>query len=389
MTEPARWILFDSLWDILDGHLRTQYPERQDLLASTFGELLGVVLLALHLGGEVEIVCLLDSNYGKTPDFLLLQTTSTGQTVAHILECKGRVDDVHNVNEHIAPASEFDLCREVRRLRTKARAQINTVDLSQVKVGSKTVMRQKKMPFGLAQLAATKNILISTVPDGRIRPYHAPLVQFARRPLCGLRGITCDMCMANRTQVPAQANVISVLYQGKIKRASPLGSELAHFIEQYQTVQRAAWSGNDTFFGASLDAFIDLCTGREIRDVLPSAVFMVITLIETALAEELTHAHFEVQPVRAIAPEGLQDILEQVYRYFLHVRQASRRSLEPANRQRWSEEDRQIDSLSDENRKWYESEPTIAQIVDFAGAYRETKLLIGTPFQGDYVYGSA
>jgi hypothetical protein len=112
MTEPARWILFDSLWDILYGHLRTQYPERQDLLASTFGELLGVVLLALHLGGEVEIVRLLESNYGKTPDFLLLQTTSSGQTIAHLLECKGRVEDLHNVNEHIAPAREFDLCHE-------------------------------------------------------------------------------------------------------------------------------------------------------------------------------------------------------------------------------------------------------------------------------------
>lgn len=34
MTEPARWILFDSLRDILNGNLRSQYPEKQDLLST-------------------------------------------------------------------------------------------------------------------------------------------------------------------------------------------------------------------------------------------------------------------------------------------------------------------------------------------------------------------
>src|SRR6266516_303828 len=69
MTEPARWILFDSLRDILNGNLRTQYPEKQDLLASTFGELLGVILLTAHLGGDIEIVRLLESTHGKCPIF--------------------------------------------------------------------------------------------------------------------------------------------------------------------------------------------------------------------------------------------------------------------------------------------------------------------------------
>jgi hypothetical protein len=92
MTESARWILFDSLREILKGDLRTIYPEKQDLLAATFGELLGVILLAFYLGGTIEVIRLLDSQHGKMPDYLLIQTTSSNQTgssaatvLAHLL----------------------------------------------------------------------------------------------------------------------------------------------------------------------------------------------------------------------------------------------------------------------------------------------------------------
>jgi hypothetical protein len=52
MPESVRWVLLDSLQEILDRELCTEQPERQDLLASTFGEVLGALFLALELGGS-------------------------------------------------------------------------------------------------------------------------------------------------------------------------------------------------------------------------------------------------------------------------------------------------------------------------------------------------
>ncbi len=290
MTEPARWILFDSLRDILNGNLRTQYPEQQDLLASTLGELLGVILLSQHLGGSIEIVRLLESNHGKMPDFFLIQTTSTAQT-AHLLECKGRVEDVRNINSRI---TEYDLRQELRNFRKNAIEQIEKIDFSQAKPGARTVIQTSKLPFSISQVAATENIVISSVPDTRIIDQCRSSVKFACRKKCSPR-VTCNMCITN-IQDSSQANLVGVLHQRKIPSKSKRGQALLPFIARYHSVQRAAWSGNDIFFGVLFNYFI-----THSLDELSSAIFMTVTLIEAATAEELTQADFDIQGLRESA----------------------------------------------------------------------------------------
>lgn len=416
MTEPARWILFDSLRDILNGNLRTQYPEKQDLLASTFGELLGVILLTQHLGGNVEIIRLLESNYGKMPDFLLIQTTTTAQTV-HILECKGRVEDVHNINNRM---TKYDLCHEIRRFRDNAIEQIQTMDFSQAKAGPRTVVYQSKPPFGISCLAATENVLISSVPDARIIDRCRSSVRFADRKKCGPK-VTCKMCITN-LQDPSQANVISVLHQREIASKSKLDIGLLSFIARYRSVQRAVWSGNDIFFEASLNKLIDHLSDEALRDVLPSAILMAITLIETAISEELTHAHLDISRLGVIAPEYLHGVIEQINNDFLRIydaiskQPASRRqtiqtempdpinatlfsdtissinlpSMEDDNvEQRNEGQDSLLDAQDREKPQWYAINQSIRQISDFIEkAYTKAKLLIGNTIQGDYIYGS-
>jgi hypothetical protein len=129
MTESVRWVLFDSLQEILIGDLRTIYPEKQDLLAATFGELLGVILLALHLGGTIEVIRLLESQHGMMPDYLLVQTASSSPTV-HILECKGSVEDVRNINGR---PGKIDICQEQRdRFTKEAREQLTKIQLNNI-----------------------------------------------------------------------------------------------------------------------------------------------------------------------------------------------------------------------------------------------------------------
>jgi hypothetical protein len=193
------------------------------------------------------------------------------------------------------------------------------------------------------------------------------------------------------------ANVISVLYQEKIGRGSLLDRGLSNFIARYRTVLRAAWSENDTFFGQSLRNFIDYFSNEGAQDVLPSALFMVTTLIEAAVCDELTgfdlgNSGWRLFRIASQAPEALQESLEQAYGKFLAAKQSARRGqVEDAGRQQQrGRQDRVSDEPATENLRWYETNPSIARISEFAEEYRETKLLTvaNVPNWNDNVYSS-
>jgi len=288
------------------------------------------------------------------------------------------------------------------------------MDFSQAKTGARTVIQQLKLPFDISQLAASENILISSIPDARIINRCRSSVNFASRKKCSPK-VTCRMCITS-LQNSSQANVISVLHQRKIASKSKRAQELLFFIARYHSVQRAAWSGNDIFFEASLNNFINRLSDQILQDVLPSAIFMTVTLIEVAISEELTQANINTQVLTEIATEPLRDILEQVNTDFLRLHDAIRRqiirtempdptgtilfsdtisptnlpSIEDENVQQQNEEpDRLPDIQDEENPQWYATNQSIRRISDFIGeAYTKTKLLIGTVIQGDYIYGS-
>ena len=370
MTEPTRWILFDSLRDILNGNLLNQYPEGQDLLASTFGELLGVILLATRLGGEIEVVRLQESKKGKTPDFILLQNFPNGNKVAHILECKGRVEDVRNINA-LPMRSHYDLCHNLRSFRSEAIKQVDLVNLVKVKKGPSTTLKQK-IPFSFSKLASTKNIAISSVPDGRITQKCIHSI-FAPRSSCQPRGVTCVNCITNTTN-KSQANVVCVLHQKDLGVGSTLNQGLVSFLTNYSSAQRALWSGNNSSFAETFNAAVEQLSNPDIRDVLPSVAFMLITLIETAMLEDFTQLDLNTQLLAALVPEQLRDILEDVVTELsvvnqLFEKQSRERSI-PNSKDSINRRQPQFNGLDSASsglgsEKWYINDLTLNEIINF------------------------
>ncbi len=390
MPEPVRWVLLDSLRDILNGKLRNQFPERQDLLASTFGELLGVALLALRLGGEVEVVRLLESPRGKMPDFLLLQVTPGG-TIAHVLECKGRVEDVRNINDL---TGAFDLCQEQRNFRAKAKKQIDGICSSPLRSGAQTVIRQK-MPFDFARMASTKNIVVSSVPDGRL-VRECTHTAFARRKQCQPPSrVTCVKCMTNARN-GSQTNVISALYWEEIAKNSPINQALLAFLKNYRAAQRAVWSENEDLFALSLNNLANQITNRSIRgEAIPSSVFMLITLLEIAKSEGFRGFDIDTLAIGELVPEELRVILDEVYRELVAESQRDGRQsdLVPIPYlqgslywQQWRvEQDRVAERFRGENGRV--TGPLITQTADFL--LKEVEIPVRAAISGTDVYGSA
>lgn len=392
MPEPVRWVLFDSLQDILNGDLQNRFPERQDLLASTFGELLGVALLAIRLGGPVEVFRLLESGRGKMPDFLLLQDTPAGP-VAHVLECKARVEDVRNINNL---AGVFDLCKEQRDFRTKARKQIDEIGCSPIKLGPRTVIRQS-IPFGFSHLASTQNIVVSSFPDGRITQDCTHSMFATRTPCQPPSRVTCVKCMTN-TRNTSQANVISVLYQKTVASNSTIDQALVSFLKDYRTAQQAVWSENDTLFAISLNNLTEQLTSHHLQEeVIPSSIFMLITLLEVAISEGITGFDIDTHSIEALASEELRTILNEVDQELLRIRQRGGRHSRPAiipylqgsaDWQQWrSQQDLIQDFISEEQRRerWYATDPVVTQTVDTI--FRETNAPSRATISGNDVYG--
>lgn len=236
VVNPIRWVLLDSLRDILTNGLPTVFPERQDLLASTFGEMLGAIVLAINLGSDVEIVRLLDSSLGTTPDFLILENANNGQ-VAHLLECKGTVKDVVNVNER----GRIDLCSDIRSFRKKGRLQLENVTWSKVRRGQSVIAQTNRS--ALADSASSKNLAVVCVPDERLLRMTDPSVSKPRHSCCDTTH--CLECVKFSRY---QSNVIAVLYREGISPGTKFDNSLSQFVSRYRNAERAKWSRNDAVF---------------------------------------------------------------------------------------------------------------------------------------------
>lgn len=262
VVDPIRWVLLDSLYEILAGGLQTIYPERQDLLASTFGEMLGAIVFSLSLSGSAEIVRLLDSSLGTTPDFLILESAKDGP-VAHLLECKGTVKDVVNVNER----GRIDLCSDIRSFRKKARQQLENVSWSQVRKGQSVIAQVSRSV--LADSASSRNLAVVCVPDDRLlRMTQRARVRMPRHSCCS----TTD-CLECVRQSPSQTNIIAALYRESVPPGTRFDNSLREFVANYRNVQRAKWSRNDTIFTREFNHLLDdstLSTWKVDRETVAS-----------------------------------------------------------------------------------------------------------------------
>jgi hypothetical protein len=302
IVEPIRWVLLDSLRDILIGNLRTEYPERQDLLAATYGEILGALLLALQLGDKVEIVRLLESNNSQTPDFLLLEPTSDGE-VAHLLECKGVVADVHNINQR----SALDVCQCIRSFRTSGKKQLDQIKMRTVKSGPRVVTRNFR--HGLGKSVATKNLTVVYVPDARIPRLIDPRVQFPTYQRCAGQGADCIQCLTSSVDY-RHSNIISVLHQERVASRT-LNKGLMGFIRRYRSVQRALWSEDDDGFVSELNRLIEYLSTREPSSgVWGTTTLLTSTLFEAGVALALDVREAQMEYLREFSPPPIRDRID-------------------------------------------------------------------------------
>lgn len=243
IAEPVRWVLLDSLNDILAGNLRTEYPERQDLLASTFGEILGAMILALQLEDEVEVVRLLESNSVKTPDFILLEKKSSSSVFGHLLECKGSVLDVNNINQH----PKLDVCQHIRGFRSRGTLQLDQIELHKLQPAAGVIIGNADIVSGLTPQMTSKNLSITAIPDGRLTALISPTIRHATRRICRLSNVNCVTCLtAKNSSLVSNATV--VLHQKKLKSNPRLNDGLRIFLEEYQNLRRALWAEHDREF---------------------------------------------------------------------------------------------------------------------------------------------
>lgn len=308
VPDPVRWVLLDSLGSILSGGLQNTHAERQDLLAPTFGELLGTALLALEVGGEVEIIRLLDSHVGTSPDFLLLQYSGhPSGPVAHLLECKGMVEDVHNINGRKA----VDVCQHIRTLRNEGIEQLDEVNLKEVSHGASIRSRVARFPFALAETSASKNLTVLCIPDGRIPIQLDPAdLSPVNRDVC--RNVGCVQCMTGTTQ-PPMTNLICVIHREKMAQGAAVAPGLADFLKKYRMAQQAVWAGSDPFFTSSFDG---LRASLDDNDWPPETrrtlVYMAATLLEAAAARQMRTAEVSRGLSERLADDEVKRILDEI-----------------------------------------------------------------------------
>ncbi len=288
ITEPVRWVLLDSLSDILAGKLRTEYPERQDLLAATFGEILGALVLSLQLGQNVEIIRLLESNNIQTPDFILLERS--GNIVkGHLLECKGSVLDVNNVNQR----KKVDVCQDIRNARRRGDAQLENIELDKLKTGSGIMLGQSQIASGLTASMTSKNLSVVVVPDGRLPGSIASTVEMATRQAC--HRVNCVQCLSSKSPSLA-GNLITVLHRETLSPQRSLDNELRIFLQTYQNVQRALWAEHDREFTERANLLINFIPRSDLPDSMKRSLpVMIVPTLEVGANYnlDLTDLNFE------------------------------------------------------------------------------------------------
>jgi hypothetical protein len=254
IVEPVRWAMLDGVLHMLAGALRTDHPQHQDLLAPTYGETLGVLIRALLLGGNVEIVRLLEGNSGKTPDFLLVRNT-LGNTELHLVECKGTSVELHSTNRKRV----LDVCRRIRTLRNHGRTQVTHVAWNELRAGGRLRLRWQRSP--LATQASTCAVAVVVVPDARVLTGVSPHVQPAARRPC--RGIRCVGCMDSGRQ-DLSANLVVAVDEDDLPAlvftpGGPFVDPLIErFVEAYRSGQRALWAEDDDAVAASIQSLSEI-----------------------------------------------------------------------------------------------------------------------------------
>ncbi len=239
LTESIRRVLHTSLVEILDGSLRSTTPEKQDLLTSTFGELLGVAVRACQIGGALSIVRLIESSRTNSPDFLMMQGGSSSVSF-HLLECKGTTEDLPSVIQR----NGVSICKKLRQHRNTGALQLKVRDWSAVEFGATIHVLGT---FGRYLGIGTKAVTATSVPDGRLMfgRVSAPNVDVSA---CKSAGRNCLHCIvpAGKARAPLFgtdrydiANIISVV---SVDEFAKVPSDIYEaFWRHYLEISKAEW----------------------------------------------------------------------------------------------------------------------------------------------------
>lgn len=287
IPEPIRWVLFDSLQEIIEGGLRTQYPEKQDLLGSTFGEILGAALLALNLNGNIEIIRIIESSQGKSPDFIILQTTSSGKVV-HLLECKGTVKDINNINQR----NSIDLCQDIRTFREKGKEQLDNINFQQIEMGSRVLVREQKVSFNLPVEISKKYLSVVCIPDGRIIKLTSSTVAQANRPAC--RQTTCIECIKSQS-TQDKSSLLAVIHYESIDSNNSTAEILQNFIDSYRSSEKSLWAGDNELFSVQIKELVNRISGQNLQVSLITIKFILLALIEEGISKGIKPSEIEYE----------------------------------------------------------------------------------------------
>jgi hypothetical protein len=242
IVEPVRWAVLDGVLHMLSGALRTDYPQRQDLLAPTYGETIGVLLRALLLGGDLEILYLLDGSSGKTPDFLLVQSTNAGP-VLHLVECKGTSIELHSTNRNL----HLDVCQKARNLRNSGKGQLENIAWNTLQAGGRLKLKWHHSP--LSSYAATCAVAVVVVPDARVLKGIRPQVAAPARRACQEVGVRCVDCLGSALP-DLQANLVVILDEDILSIPRTIGGgdldpTIRRFVDAYRRGQRGLWAEDE------------------------------------------------------------------------------------------------------------------------------------------------
>ncbi|HIH2745951.1 hypothetical protein L3V59_07100 [Burkholderia aenigmatica] len=257
-----------SVWETLTGQLTSTSDEPQDAFTSTYGELFGLMLRIAQLGGRLDIVRIVESNEGPSPDYLLISQAMAHRSY-HLLECKGSTVDHFAVKRN--NGSSLYVCAGLADQRNAARGQLDS-RLAHGRPGASISVSQGGILTLPAHSAAISCV---SVPDGRFAS--AWPLALAPIPDRACQGDSCGPCIVHRNAIPIDptlpapapymANLIAVMAEKRLiwLEGDPFGTELLHrvttfspassgksrplsastffnFLDHYRDFERAHWS---------------------------------------------------------------------------------------------------------------------------------------------------
>ncbi len=302
VPEPVRWVILDSLQDILAGNLRNEHPEGQDIFASTLGEILGVILMALKLGNTLDFVRLLESNEDQTPDFIVFENTAGGR-IPHLLECKGSVEDVYNTNDR----GKLDICQHIRSFRKRGKEQLDNINYSKLKAGGKISVSGSKMPFGFSKGVATKNLSIVIIPDGRLLRTMNASAGKSPRKICEDNSFSCKRCITNIGN-NRLAGAVAVLHQDKVNLSTTRWGQIGQFLRKYQDAQKALWTENDDVYDDQVAELFEMIRSPQLEgEERATAAYLTLALLDVANKEGMAVESLPIEVVTHSLPDNLRE----------------------------------------------------------------------------------